>query len=1051
MICHRAWRSSRALTVGAVLLLGGAPSGTCDEAGGAVGGQRPAAALETVPIGGVTGWAAALLMSGESGGDVEGALAWTSTIPAGASQHATVTVFVEVDGRQLVGDSSATETFIEVFGYMVDGGGAVFGHLSETLPVVDDGSLAAIRDGGLKFIETLRAPPGMYTFRIVVQDRETKRYFLGTVEIEVPAGRSGRGILLPPLAAETDGGWVVASRRGLDHTTGWTGLPQGTAYPAARPVWPSSDTLSLAAVAAGWADDSRISARLLDPTGAVVGSPAVSVDDRSVAGDGPVLLHLTVAPPRVPPGVYRLQVWTDGTDGGAGARAVTVVVSDDPAVTRWTDPAAPRAPRAEPPLGSAVAAYEEATRGDAVEPPAEEPETADPFDNPICAGPAIDVTAGARGGAGPAVVTSIASAGLAGVDAGAAALLMSGQSGGQVDGAVIWTPVGAGGEASRTSVMVVVEVDGRGLVEGSVRMPVPIEIYGYLLDGSGSTIEHIAEGVLVEGCRQVRAVREGGLRFVGAVRAPAGRSSLRIIVRNRETRRFFLARRDLEIPGDEPAAFSLVPPLVASAGGGWVATGRLSSDPAAPHPRVPGFEGLPSGMPVWRSREPLELLLGSTAPGGEPQLKAQLADGAGVLLADPELTVGPEAGQVGSVVFRRATVSAADVPPGEYRLTVVLSDRESGETVSQALPVVIHDVAEVEAWIDPRAPRAARPPSPERLDAGPSEGPSAESLRGAYLEALRLWSRDDAIAARRSLAEIERPPAGVDPGKRWRQLFTEERLVVLALAKQRPDTVMAVAMLHRDMHGWYMARRETDLAEHSWQMSAMIARMASDVDGLQAPPGFSECLLVDLATQLARSGQWQGARRALEVAVEVAPDSAPAQLGLGALLERAGDPEAAAEELQKLVRAHPDHREARLRLAVNRARLGAVREAGELFRGLLDASTRLWIRTLASQELGRLLIAEGRADEAAKFLRTAVEAIPSNQRLRIMEAYALEAAGRSAESVAAVEVVSADLAQQSTSPRYLYSRWPELDEERVRAVLSEADELGRAALREVLP
>lgn len=1059
MITRGALRFGRALAAAVPLLVCGVPPGTCVDSLGAAPEAGPGpddlerpARIETVPLVGATGWSAALLMSGESGGTVDGALAWTSTVPAGASQTALVTVVVEVDGRQLLEDLSREDSAIEVFAYLLDGAGTVVGRLAEGVPVEDDASFAAARDGGLKFIGTVHAPAGASSLRVVVRNGQSGRFFLDAREIEIPHARSAGRLLLPPLAPERDDRWVIASREALGGTTALGGPKNGRAHPSAKPVWLATDALSLTVLTAGSATEPTLTARLVDPTGAVVAAPAVSADTGPATADGLVLLSLTVAPPQVPPGVYRLEVLPDGAEGDAEGRAVTVVVSDDPAVTRWTDPAAPRAPRPEPAVGSTMAAYEEATRKDAEEPPAEVPEPPDPFDESICAGPAIDVgTASARGGAGPAVVASIASAGLAGVDAGAAALLMSGQSGGQVDGAVIWTPAGAGGEAGRTPVVVVVEVDGQGLVEGSVRLPVPIEIYGYLLDGSGSTIEHIAEGVLAEGCRQVRAVRDGGLRFVGVVRAPVGRSSLRIIVRNRETRRFFLARRDLEVPGDEPAAFALVPPLVVSADGGWVATGRLASDPEAPHPRVPGFEGWPSGMPVWRSREPLQLLLGSTAPGGEPQLKAQLADGAGVLLADPVLTVGPEAGRVGSVVFRRATVSAPDVPPGEYRLAVVLGDRDSGETVSQVLPVVIHDVAELDAWIDPRAPRDTRPPSPERLAAVSSGSPAAEPMRGAYLEALRLWSRDDAVAARRRLAEIETPPVGTDPGKRWRQLFTEERLVVLALAKERPDTVMAVAMLHRDMHGWYMARRDTDLAEHSWQMSAMIARMASDVDGLQAPPGFSECLLVDLATQLARAGLWQGARRALEMAIGVAPDSAPALLGLGALLERMGDPMAAVEALQTLVQAHPDNREGRLRLAVNRARLGAGREAGELFRGLLDSSTRLWIRTLAYQELGRLLISEGRADEAAEFLGVAVEAIPSNQRLRIMEAFALEAAGRLRESGAAVERLDVDLAQQTTSPRYLYSRWPELDEERVRAVLSEADELGRAALREVLP
>jgi predicted Zn-dependent protease len=187
------------------------------------------------------------------------------------------------------------------------------------------------------------------------------------------------------------------------------------------------------------------------------------------------------------------------------------------------------------------------------------------------------------------------------------------------------------------------------------------------------------------------------------------------------------------------------------------------------------------------------------------------------------------------------------------------------------------------------------------------------------------------------------------------------------------------------------------------------------------------------------------------MAAKVAPGSAAAQLGLGALHERTGDPAGAADALQKLVHDHPEDLEGRLRLSVNRRRLGAEKAAEELLRGLLEPSAPRWIRTLAFQELGGLLVSLGRVGEAVELLREGVRRIPDNQRLRILELHALDLAGRSQEADSVVKTLDGRISQQSTSPRYRYSRWPDLDGDRVRSTLAAAEAEGVAALREALP
>ncbi|MCU0233666.1 MAG: tetratricopeptide repeat protein [Thermoanaerobaculales bacterium] len=656
----------------------------------------------------------------------------------------------------------------------------------------------------------------------------------------------------------------------------------------------------------------------------------------------------------------------------------------------------------------------------------------------------------AADGASPGHVVPTSS--LGGIEPRGAALLLSGQRGGEVPGAVLWTLAGDAGEAGEAAIVVLVEVDGRELLAGSDPSEAPVEIYGYLVDNAGAVAGHLEEGLLVSRRELADRISRGGLKFVAGLTAPPGLYSLRVLVRNLATRRFFLARQELDLRPAEAVGLRLLPPLVAEPGAGWVVAAAPAVDPARLLAALPLRGRWPSAFPGWPSAEPLELVLATSPLGDGHSLSAQLLDRSGTAILDPEVAVGAELSPAGGLASHAARVAVPDLPPGEYRLALSLTDRDSGEAVSHSLPVVIHDRPQALAWTDPEAPRAAVPAAPPvRAAAATSTEIEDARLRAAYESALRRWAAGDAVAARRELSELERTVVGAPSTRSWRRLFNLEQLAVLALAERRPAAVMGAAMLHRDMHPWYMARRETDLAEHSWQLAAMIARVAGSITVWRPPAGFSECLLLDLASRLAAIGQWRGTRRALEVAAEVAPGSAAAWLGLGALHERTGDPDEAASALERLLRDHPGHPEGRLRLAVNRARLGSERAAEELMRGLLEPGTPLWIRTLAYQELCGLLIASNRSEQAVALVREAVAQIPDNQRLRILEVYALDSAGRSRESAAAVARLEGSVSQASTSPRYRYSRWPDLDGERVRATLAEAERAGRAALAEELP
>jgi len=641
---------------------------------------------------------------------------------------------------------------------------------------------------------------------------------------------------------------------------------------------------------------------------------------------------------------------------------------------------------------------------------------------------------------------------LGGVGARGVALLLSGQSGGEVEGAVIWTSNDRGDGGGQVSVQIMVEVNGRRLLADSPHSRIPIEVYGYLLDESGTVAGHLADGILLDDCRRSQLIEKTGLKFVGELGVPPGLYSLRILVRNRLTGNFFLARRDLDIRFDDPLRLILLPPLVMEPRDSWVMAGRQGLDLASMQDKLPGIPSWPSAMPVWRDDEPLEMVLGCSDLGEERHISARLYDRSGHPVLDPDVEVNEQVATGHDLTFYAVSVAAPDVPVGEYRFAVVVSDVNSGQTVQQVLPMLVHDRDSDFVWTDPAAPRVTSSSATHSLAAQPTpEELKVETMRAAYIEVLRMWSEGEAVAARRALAELEYPLESNASGRSWRQMITVERLTALNLAKSRPLSVMAIALLHRDMHSWYLARRETLLAQHSWRMAAMVARVAPTIDGWEQSGEFSECMLLDLASRLARSGQRHSARQLLETTVEMVPGSAPALLGLGALSERTGFPEEAVEELKKLYKRHPGNLEGRLRLAVNRARIGDDKAAENLLRGLVDPPSPLWIRTVAYQELGGLLIEKGRVDEAERQLREGVAQIPGNQRLRILLAHSLDAARQPKEAGSVIEQLEMHGSQQNTSPRYRYSEWPDLDDDRVRLTLEHARTVGLEALREVLP
>jgi len=648
----------------------------------------------------------------------------------------------------------------------------------------------------------------------------------------------------------------------------------------------------------------------------------------------------------------------------------------------------------------------------------------------------------------PIVIESLA---LTGVDAGAAAYLLSGQRGGEVLGEVIWTIGEPSADVAAVHVVLVVEVDGNTLFEGTAAYTVPIELYGYLLNDVGTVVEHLSQGLNFDRRLQVSAVEGAGCKFVGAFEVEPGRYSLRVMARNRLSGRFFLARQDIEIPSSSGGELTLLPPLVPHPTTSWVIVTQPGLDTGITARSMHGLGGWPSARPLWPTDAPLEMILGSSVVTEGHTLRARLIDVTGRITHEPEIVVGEESAASGGLVFHRISVAASDVPAGGYRLMVDLVDNDSGRAVSQSLPVVLISGTSMTAWTDlTRAEKSDNPAEispPQEVTEGTLR---KNTIRRKYLEALALLAEGDLFSARRAVADLERRATAAATAKGWMQLREVEIRTAAALARTQPASVMAVTLLHSELYSWYVARRRYGLAEHSWAIAVEFAEGSRKLKPWKPPEGFAEAVLLDLASALARAGQIRAAYTSLDRVVQLAPDNPEALLGLGAIYERSGDINKAAQVFQQLVDTHPNHREARLRLAVSRARLGSSKTAERLLFELLGARAPQWIHTLVYQELARLMVADKRSDRAEGLLRDAIERIPHNQRLRIQLAHVLDLAGRSGEATTMMEELGSFGGQLSTSPRVRYAAWPDLKLDGARKLLAEVRAPAISALGEAL-
>ncbi len=309
-------------------------------------------------------------------------------------------------------------------------------------------------------------------------------------------------------------------------------------------------------------------------------------------------------------------------------------------------------------------------------------------------------------------------------------------------------------------------------------------------------------------------------------------------------------------------------------------------------------------------------------------------------------------------------------------------------------------------------------------------------LETSYVAALELLGRGQRQEALEALMELEMEALGSTPSASRIDRVWKHKLDVVrrALELTGPEILVPVIMLHHDAYQLYRNANQPILARHARDMASDLATYKAQTTKSDADKEFAGWVMTSFGASVLTLRTAGTSAGILRDALELSPNNPVALLGLAWAHEVHGEYLDATELLSRLVASDPSHAHGRLRLAVCERRLGNLESAKANFMKVLAQDSEPWIRSIARQELARLLISLKDLEGAEREARAAVEEFPEDQEAAILLASLCERLGRVSNADEIISGIGASAPGQP-SARYIYDRQPDLDIESVRVTL----------------
>ena len=299
------------------------------------------------------------------------------------------------------------------------------------------------------------------------------------------------------------------------------------------------------------------------------------------------------------------------------------------------------------------------------------------------------------------------------------------------------------------------------------------------------------------------------------------------------------------------------------------------------------------------------------------------------------------------------------------------------------------------------------------------------SFQESYREALELCGGGDSTAAAAVLVEAETRALAEVKHDSLARLRRAELKVVRELMQVDSEVLLPLSGLYEQAYLVYLERSDAVLISHSREMvlelAGMYARSRTDADGNVR----ASLILTSLAGYLQAAKVDSVAGGLFRQALVLDESNGAALMGLSFLDEQYGDYADALHNLESLVDVDRHSGAARLRLGVMYVRLGREEVGSSYLREALNPEYPPWVRSVAYQELGRVLLDRGQLEEARTLLETGVRELPADPNLLIQLAYLSERNGFYSQDPALQQALRGPSTDGAIgSPRYRYSQMP---------------------------
>jgi VWFA-related protein len=226
-----------------------------------------------------------------------------------------VPVNVELPGPKLLEGVTGNSVTANLFVYAFDEKNQVRDFLQQRVGLDVAKSGEQLRNGGMRYVGTLRVPPGKYTIKALTRIDETGKVGFTRTSVVVPEGKNPS--VLPPVFLGTRQNWIniAAPGRSADAVSAFTAMGQAfTPDAAPRLAAPGAYRVALFLHETP-SDKLQIQPALIGPDGASQAAAVSLVGRTETDPQGSSKIVLEFKPPQLAAGNYQLQL-TVTPEGG---------------------------------------------------------------------------------------------------------------------------------------------------------------------------------------------------------------------------------------------------------------------------------------------------------------------------------------------------------------------------------------------------------------------------------------------------------------------------------------------------------------------------------------------------------------------------------------------------------------------------------------------------------------------------------------------------------------------------------------------------------------